>query len=395
VVRGIEFELVDSNQTSVIPLFGFLAPQSFRITMPEPVTYACLTYFALSRVSASALDEAGNVVVSSTLSEGLETVDFTTEDEFLVIQFEFDQVSDSFPTMSVLSFCAGEPCRYYQGGIIGTELDAGGLEAAVTVRDNDVSSPAGQALILVGVGKMLAADNRLVTGGNTLQPCASGIFGGACLRPYCPRRCSFTTPVSRSCSATRICSPAVGGSPRRRRAQTRRWEALVGRSCMSVFRRRRSASTHWPCGRENPNPTGGSFFTATTWRTAPPRTEACFGRSASPRSMTSAFSIIKFAAEAPGGLILTDVLAFGALLRVADNSLLEPLLNAAYSGILFGFLTHATGNQASHCLAVLGLLGQVEDNQVVIDIFLQDHCGQLQGVLGVGLSAFAVTLGGQ
>jgi hypothetical protein len=57
------------------------------------------------------------------------------------------------------------------------------------------------------------------------------------------------------------------------------------------------------------------------------------------------------------GLVVVNLVAFGASLRVSDNRLSEGLPNAVLSGVTLGMMNMTTDNQATHCLLVRGWAG--------------------------------------
>lgn len=395
-VRGLEFEVRGAGSTAVLPLFGLLAVRELRVLIPEPVTHACLSYFALAEVDVAAFDEGGDVVARASPARGVGSIELESDRPFTSVRFDFDPISDTQPTMTLLAFCAGSDCQLLQGGIVGVDVAAGEGGSAIGVRENEVTAPAGQALLLAGVGSMLVADNTLTSEGDTLQSCAVvDLFAGQVAPALLPKavlvyNAGQTSLLGNQALTARRGALVVGDLDAD--------APVVGLGGGVVFERSRPATETVVVGSRGAkggerDPDGRVLF---------------HGNRASYRPAAAGFvpwsvALVSFddlgildnqiVAEAPGGQLLTDLVALATMLRTADNSILEPVLNAAFSAVVSSFAAHVTGNQATHCLRVTGTLAETVDNHIALQTVLPEYCEQLGG--GSVESAFAVARGGR
>jgi hypothetical protein len=78
-------------------------------------------------------------------------------------------------------------------------------------------------------------------------------------------------------------------------------------------------------------------------------------------------------------MFITDVVATGGSVRVADNRLSETWLRAFLSGWSIGLMNTTTDNQATHCLRADALLPGMRvfiDNLSLITAWCPDECGR-------------------
>ncbi len=87
----------------------------------------------------------------------------------------------------------------------------------------------------------------------------------------------------------------------------------------------------------------------------------------------------QFEVETTYRLFLTDLLALGGSVRVADNRLSETWMRAFFSGLSAGLMNTTTDNQATHCLGARSLLSNLlvfRDNLSLVEHFCPQECGR-------------------
>lgn len=87
----------------------------------------------------------------------------------------------------------------------------------------------------------------------------------------------------------------------------------------------------------------------------------------------------QFEIESTYRVFLTDLLALGGSVRVADNRLSETWMRSFFSGLSAGLMNTTTDNQATHCLSASSLLPNMQvfrDNLSLIEHFCPNECGR-------------------
>jgi hypothetical protein len=393
IENGIRFEDGRRENTSVVPILGLLNSGQLRIGLPRGTLDVCFTYLAFGQVRVSALDEEGNPVAETELSAGLEMADLHTNRPIRIIIMDTDEIIDGGTNLSILSFCAGSSCRTYQGGIIAVDQAADGESHAIAVHGNTVESPAGQTLLLLGIGTMEVADNRLTTTGRTLQAC----------------QLEFGLPVAWLPRTVLIYDagmyPALGN-----------WDLLLGGEPAgqvavptgrptaggSFLGRGGAGGPNAFAGakrRTDPEPGGRVLFTGNQVTYADDEIQVALSSVICMTLDDLGFHDNQIRSETLG--VLVDAMAFGPLVRMIGNSLTEPFLHALWSGVVRGSWSYVAANQAAHCLSIEGELEETSDNHIMGQVLQDSYCldGQAgqPGVIGRSPSLFRTILatGGQ
>lgn len=379
VVRGIEFELLNADQSVRMPLFGLLIRNGLQVTLPDPVREVCFTYFSAQQGDLVVRSGDDNSVVEQVLKSGVHTVSVEPGFDFTALELHprgSQDSNDRLALMSLMQICAGAECRRYQGGIIGVDLAAEDAGRAIGVHGNEIDTPVGQALLLTGAGRIVVADNWLVSRSSTVQSCAlEGSVGERFPMSLLPRTVLIYNAgqsallgnlnlaavgglVSRGPGASSTGIGSLGGGFLFERSSEEGDAVLVDSLAAKPEQRDPEGPVLFHGNQVTYRPAGGEFVPASV--------------------MIASFDDVavsdnQMEAEAPDGMILVDAFVRAMTVRAADNALREPPRNAVLSGRLSGLLAHVTGNQATHCIAVTGTLDEVADNQILMEQMSTDY----------------------
>ena len=225
----------------------------------------------------------------------------------------------------------------YQGGMVALLV-----VGAVAIHDNNVVTPAGQALLAVGLGPISVADNTLVADGLAGQPLAFSRAGAAVFILDLGR-----TPVM-SDAAIRF-GAAVGTSLAQCRVEN---DALVAPPSRT--------GTALPDGRVLFH---GNQVTLQVPEIGvdPPSAAVAVASTDS-----AALDDNQVLTEVGDGMTWAGTQAYAPVLHVADNRFTETPCRAVFSCVITGSAVIVVDNQATHCLAVTGSQTVERDNQVLL-----------------------------
>jgi hypothetical protein len=232
----------------------------------------------------------------------------------------------------------GIPPRSGQGEATGTGND----EPAATIHDNVVVSPAGQALLAVGLGPISVADNTLVAHDLARQPFELSRAGGAV----------FTLDVGR----TPVLSDAAIG-----------FGTAVGTS-LGQCRLDGDALVSPAPRTGTPFPDGRVLFQGNQVCYRVPEMDVNPPSSAVVVVSTDDAALLdnQVLTEVGDGMIWAGVQAYAPTLRVAGNRFTETPCRAVFSCVTAGSAAIVADNQATHCVAVTGGQTVDRDNQILL-----------------------------
>ena len=375
--QGMVFTVLDGqgnpeSETRISRFGAFTGLNAGRVTtvqLPEAVPTASVTLVSFNRPGAvEALDAAGNRVDRAVMS-----VDQGVAQTLTLVGEGITQLHVQAPGFEVLilEVCAGiRQANGFQAGIAAWYVLGGSLRLpgdsapiddfqrdtpAATIRDNIVSAPRGQALILTGMGSMSVDGNSLTSHGVYAQPVVNGEDG--------PDALDNASQVGKCVTLVNLGLAAAFS------------DALLGLSTTKVTHVSNAATP------ASSLPDGLTRFDGNQVKLE------IGGKQGQVLSSTALLSFDDISAQdnqllsrAPRSFLISDLVAASPTLRVAGNSLVELPNRAFFSCMSVGTRQNATlANQATHCIWALG--GDVlrRHNQILIN---SDLCEQLNEQTG-------------
>jgi len=350
---------------------GLLAGEITTIQLPVPVSTASITLMTFATQGGTVIgqDADGKNIARAVFSGGRKRPQSMTLSAEGMARLSVQAPSDRelvildvcAGSASVVGFQAGIAAWWVLGGTLRLPSETLPINAfqrdtpAATIRDNIVSTPRGQALMLIGMGTMSVSGNSLSSHGTHEQPPLDGqgsdpdIFdkmsqAGACV------------------SILNIGFAAAFG------------DALLGLSTAKV---KRVDVTNG----ETALPDGLTRFDGNQVKLDVPDSK---------RRLLSGTAIVSFddisvqhnqlLSRTRGTQMVSDLVAASVTIRVAGNSLTELPGQALLSGLSIGAGQNATlTNQATHCIVAMGGDVLVGQNQIVFD---SELCKSLNKVTG-------------
>lgn len=348
---------------------GLFASRQTIIQLPDPASEVTITLVNFS--------SAGSVDALSADGKMLERVEIdSTKRSPQKLSFSAEgmvQLMVHAPGMEtlILEVCAGGQASGFQAGIaawyvLGGELqlDSDALPIddfqrntpAAVIRDNIVSTPHGQALMLIGMGSISVSGNSLSSHGLHDQPVINGQKGAP----------DILDKISQLGKCVSILNFGVTSTFA---------DALLGLSMTKV--NYATASLDKPPTL----PDGLTRFDGN---------QVKLDVADAPEQVLSSTTILSFddisaqnnqwLTRIPRSTLMSDLIAASPTIRVAGNALIELPNKASFSCISYGARQNATlGNQATHCIWALG--GDVirQQNQILIN---SDLCESLNKQTG-------------
>lgn len=367
--QGVRFEVFGPNGTpqgntqisAIGGLTGLNAGFQVEIALPAAVPSVELTLVHFSsppRVEAFNSDGSSAGTATAGTAQGVphvlslggaaitRVVVTPPQDEALLQRFCFGAAAGAPAT-----FQAGIAALLVVGGevTLGERASFRAGRAAARIHDNTVVCPLGHALLAVALGPLSVADNTLVSQGVLAQPGELGRTG----------RCVEINNMGRD--------PLLSNSFNRIGVRT-----FVRASSLAAAPRA-AAAPELPDGRVSFH--GNQVTLEVLDELAGPLSSSVFIQSLDDIALHDN----QFIATTPAGAVFAQVGAAAPTVRAAGNRFSELPNRAAFSYVANGTLNSATGNQATHCINLLGAQVVEQQNQVI----LTANCERLTAGLGL------------